>query len=429
MHALILVFDGLLLLRQHALSTTLRRRTKRIIGGRSIFIRDGLPANMTSKRLRAILSKAFPDSITEVTVIQDLRKVHSILHLRRELSDKLDRMRDLDARYEHGALSWNLLLCPGSILVPSPSDICYSYATCRPCRYMYRHEQISQYCCPSHTETARPARYSSVKSTREIIDPKTASDIQSLDDELDFFPEEAIELYINRKCMGAAFVVFSTTAARNEFISLVREHTILGWMVNRAEDLSDCVRLGHTQEKVPASATGELAPHLSKLVLNSAPEPDDIIWTNLEYRPFSLFRIIAFILRQVMTLLLLLIFSSPTAVLVYIKLDSTSDIYHGLDDKHSPFTTLIATYLPSLLLVRAKLLFPDCCNVINRSYFLFECFQIAVNWFLLAFLFYLTMLAPSFSESRRMKSFLVKGFTYLVLVRLMRNHLQYFDGG
>lgn len=43
--------------------------------------------------------------------------------------------------------------------------------------------------------------------------------------------------------------------------------------------------------------------------------------------------------------------------------------------------------------------------------------QIAVNWLLLAFLYYVTMTEPTISESRRTNIFLVKGFVYLVLVR------------
>jgi hypothetical protein len=57
-----------------------------------------------------------------------------------------------------------------------------------------------------------------------------------------------------------------------------------------------------------------------------------------------------------MTLALLLLFSTPTAVLVYIRLDATSDIYSKLEHRHSLVMTLAAAYLPSLLLVNARVL-------------------------------------------------------------------------
>lgn len=338
---------------------------------------------MTSKKLRAILSEYFPAGIDEVAVIDDLTQVHAILHRRRELSDELERMRLLDANYEHGTLSWNLLLCPGSVLVPSPIEVVSSYLCCKPCRYAWRHEQVSRCLCPKHKRNLRP-HYSSVKSDREILDPRARSAIQSLDEELDFFPEEAIRVYNNKKCIGAAFIVFESTAKRNEFVRLVNAHSFVGRVYNALEScslssrdeaaglsagdapgverhaeneataLSSTSSTRTTSKSKNPSATNELAPHLSKLVLESAPEPDDVIWTNLEYRPYSLSGVIGFLLRQVATVAMLLLFSSPTAVLVYVKLDSDSVMYDELASRHSFLATLLVSYLPSLLLVRCS---------------------------------------------------------------------------
>ena len=87
-------------------------------------------------------------------------------------------------------------------------------------------------------------------------------------------------------------------------------------------------------------------------MLASAPEPDDIIWKNLPYRPLAVCDVARALARQLAALVLLLLFSTPTAVLVYIKLDSTSGVYNRLYAEHSTLVTLVATYLPSLLLVR-----------------------------------------------------------------------------
>lgn len=421
----------LFVLRQSQLASTLQKRTKRIVGARSLLVHHGLPPSFNSKKLRASLKEYFPTGIDEVTVIDDLTQVHAILHHRRELSDELERMRMLDANYEHGTMSWNLLCCPGSVLVPSPTDVLASYLCCKPCRYACRHEQVTKCLCPGKWRRRMPAYYSSVKSDREILDPRARSAIESLDEQLDFFPEEAIRVYNARQCMGAAFIVFESPAKRHEFVRLVNSHSLTGKVLNamhscslthqpvvdsnNVDDEHDAVERGLHQPKM----SNELAPYLSKLVLESAPEPDDIIWMNLKYRPYSFTGIVGFLLRQITTVSLLLLFSSPTAVLVYVKLDSNSAFYLDLEARHSFLVTLVVSYLPSLLLVSLS----GCWDleIGCDSEFLTKlqcvCVQITVNWILLAFLYYVTMTEPSISDSRRTKIFLVKGFIYLVLVR------------
>lgn len=330
-----------------------------------------------------MLNECFPDGIDEVTVIDDLTQVHSILHRRSELSSELERMRQLDANYEHGTMSWNLLLCPGSVLLPSPVDVVSSYVCCKPCRYAWRHEQVSRCLCSTDRQTRLRPHYSSMKSDREILDPRARHAIQSLDEELDFFPEEAIRVYNNRQCLGAAFIIFDSTATRNAFVRLVHAHSCIGRVYNalescslsskrddvRSHSASSAAESGIENEATALSPTAtttavtttracssaaphELVPYLPKLVLESAPEPDDIIWTNLEYRPYSFTGVVGFLLRQVATVALLLLFSSPTAVLVYVKLDSDSALYDELASRHSFLATLLVSYLPSLLLVR-----------------------------------------------------------------------------
>lgn len=342
--------------RQSQLASTLQKRTKRIVGARSLLIHHGLPPSFTSKKLRAVLREYFPVGIDEVTVIDDLTEVHAILHRRRALADALERTRLLDAAFEHGTMSWNLLLCPGSVLVPSPLDVLESYLCCKPCQYVWRHEQVSDCVCPAHRRRLRP-HYSSVKSDREILDPRARSTIQSLDEQLDFFPEDAIRVYNQRQCMGAAFIVFESTAKRHAFVRLVNAHSCFGRVMN-ALDSCTWTPQGSTEDAAseptaPTSAdTSDLAPYLSQLVLESAPEPDDIIWENLKYRPYSVAGVVGFLARQVTTIALLLLFSTPTAVLVYVKLDSSSAFYKDLEAHHTFVVTLLVSYLPSLLLVR-----------------------------------------------------------------------------
>ncbi|POM64036.1 Vacuolar protein sorting-associated protein, partial [Phytophthora palmivora] len=205
--------------------------------------------------------------------------------------------------------------------------------------------------------------------------------------------KDALEEFGKRKCMGAAFVIFDSTATRNAFVRNIRSHTCIGRLINTAESFS---RRGFRERplaslrKPERFMSEELAPVLRNVVLRSAPEPDDVIWQSLAYRSYTVRRVIVFWFRQLATLVLLLLFSTPTAVLMFIKLDSNSDVYRGLNKRNTFLLTMVASYLPSLLLI-------------------------AVNWCLLAFLYHLTMSEPSFSHSRRVKSFLVKGFTYLVV--------------
>ncbi|RHY99291.1 hypothetical protein DYB37_011736, partial [Aphanomyces astaci] len=108
------------------------------------------------------------------------------------------------------------------------------------------------------------------------------------------------------------------------------------------------------------------------------------------YQPQSAKRVCMFVFYQLATVVIMILFSTPTAVLIYVKLDTHSAVY-AIYDISSVLAKFITAYLPSLLLI-------------------------TVNWCLLTSLFYLTTVEPWLSESERMKSFLNKGFSYLLLV-------------
>ncbi|KAG2786840.1 hypothetical protein PC116_g9691 [Phytophthora cactorum] len=404
-----------LLRRQHEVASTLRRRAKHIVGARSIFIQHGLPLDTTHTSLLEALRTAMPSqgSVHEITVLRDLSAVHELLDRRKVLSEKLSRILAFDVAYENGTLSYNLLCCPGSVMAPEPLEVAWWHLRCKPGRYIYRHDKMTECCCycctcccPKHSPRAKVKRgsrsdsqfetmYESLvdENTVQAYDRTAARQIFALREELDFFPEDALEEFGKRKCMGAAFVIFDSTATRNAFVRNVRGQTCIGRLINTAESLSHRgfrERPLASLRKPERSMSDELAPMLRDVVLKSAPEPDDVIWQSLAYRPYTVRRVVVFWLRQVATLALLLLFSTPTAVLMFIKLDSLSYVYRGFNRRNTFLLTMVASYLPSLLLI-------------------------AVNWCLLAFLYHLTMSEPSFSHSRRVKSFLVKGFTYLVV--------------
>lgn len=317
--------------------------------------------------------------VHEITVLRDLRAVHELLQRRRILSEKLSRILALDEAYETGTLSYNLLCCPGSVMAPEPLEVAWWHLRCKPGRYIYRHGKVTECCCycctcccPKHSPKAVKVKRGSRSDSQfetlydslvddsavEAYDRTAARQVFALREELDFFPEDALEEFGKRKCMGAAFVIFDSTATRNAFVRNVRGQTCIGRVVNTAESLS---RRGFRERPLaslrkPERAMSEqLAPVLQNVVLKSAPEPDDVIWQSLEYRPYTVRRIIVFLLRQLATLGLLLLFSTPTAVLMFIKLDSNSDVYRGLDRRNTVLLTMVASYLPSLLLVSKEL--------------------------------------------------------------------------
>ncbi|GMF20593.1 unnamed protein product [Phytophthora fragariaefolia] len=423
-----------LLTRQHEVASALRKRAKHIVGGRSIFIQHRLPLDTTQSSLLEALQTAIPPqgSVHEVTVLRDLRAVHELLQRRRILSEKLSRIQAFDEAYENGTLSYNLLCCPGSVMVPQPLEVAWWHLRCKPERYIYRHQKVTECCCycctcccprhsPRDTKVKRDSRSDSQFETmyESLVDDDTAEArrVFALREELDFFPEDAFEEFAKRKCMGAAFVIFDSTTTRNAFVRNVRGQTCIGRVINTAESFQ---RRGFRERplaslrKPEASMSEQLAPVLRNVILQSAPEPDDVIWQSLAYRPYTFRRAVTFMARQIATLGMLLLFSTPTAVLMFIKLDSNSDVYRGLNRRNTVILSMVASYLPPLLLVRKV-----SCRSSNLllSHDKCICWQIAVNWCLLAFLFHLTMSEPSISHSRRVKSFLVKGFTYLVVVR------------
>lgn len=329
--------------------------------------------------------------------------MHELLQRRRVLSEKLSRILTFDEAYENGTLSYNLLCCPGSVMAPEPLEVAWWHLRCKPGRYIYRHEKVSECCCycctcccPRHSPRAGKVKrgsrsdsqfetlYESLvdDNTVEAYDRSAARRIFALREELDFFPEDALDEFGKRKCMGAAFVIFDSTATRNAFVRNVRGQTCIGRVINTAESFQ---RRGFRErplaslKKPEASVTEQLAPVLRNVILKSAPEPDDVIWQSLAYRPYTIRRSVAFMSRQIATLVLLLLFSTPTAVLMFIKLDSSSDVYRGLNRRNTMLLAMVASYLPSLLLVSKVLRYGwtlVCFLIIIILSFLVDCSEL-----------------------------------------------------
>ncbi|CAK4113720.1 unnamed protein product [Aphanomyces euteiches] len=162
-------------------------------------------------------------------------------------------------------------------------------------------------------------------------------------------------------------------------LALLRREVSFPWDVMSHRNLKDL-------EEQPVDTT-----LLKGLAVRTAPEPDDINWQNLTYKPRSWKRFFTFFFYQCVTVLILCLFSTPTAVLIYMKLDNNSAMYSFISQNtDSIVAKFLSSYLPSLLLI-------------------------SVNWCLLTSLFYMSIFEPWISESERMQSFLKKGFAYLLL--------------
>jgi hypothetical protein len=231
--------------KQIFINALLRKRTKRIIGGRSVLIHHGLCSNMTNKKLYRILNELFQSMsktnqnccIEQVCVLYDLKKLHQILKKRRILMENKKRKQKIDILYQTGKLSQNLLWLPGKILVPSFKEMFWNYFYCKPFRYIYQHHDDSSflccYCCRSSSSSSssstttttssstRKENYCTVSEQKTVSPPSSPSlsspQLNDLDDdlekekeqyeELDYFPEDALEIY---QCNGAAFVIFDS---------------------------------------------------------------------------------------------------------------------------------------------------------------------------------------------------------------------------
>nr|CCA18165.1 conserved hypothetical protein [Albugo laibachii Nc14] len=350
--AFVLVF----LARQRSIMEALETQTKGVLGDKSVLIRSGLPSTTDALHLTRFLRNHFQEHrIREVKIVHDLHNVHSVLAHRRRQMERSRRLEGLHAKYQSGDLSWNLVLCPGPMSFPSISEIIWPYTKCLP--------------CANALQKRRPDSFKSEKYCERL-----QMEMKELEKELEIFPEDV--LYRYGECSGAAFIVFDSKITRNRFLRLTQSpFSCPNWIAKRS------------------FASLENKELLSQLCVTIAPEPHDVLWPNLSHRPNIFKSFVDSFLRQIAMFLILLVFSTPTNVLVYLRVDANSQIYSKLYAQQSQILAFAATYLPSL-------------------------FLILVNWLLLTILYYLSMTQVDCSESRRIQSLIVKGFVYLSSILL-----------
>ncbi|KDO22686.1 hypothetical protein SPRG_11000 [Saprolegnia parasitica CBS 223.65] len=360
-----------------------------LIGPRSVFVQAGLPLDVTRHELRQWFLADYPEDIDQVYVVADLSRVYTVLEQRMRWRNDLQRLETVYMSPSSLPLSPWLRYCPGGACCPSPADIWFDYLARRPCQ-SHAHVASRPLREPLLSENmSTPKDAVTDDDETEMVPPRIVAKVAALRAQLAAVPEDILSNYARRTGTGAAFVVFNSNRARDQFLDRFRQ---------TQAPLSQCVastaatlcRRRPRRATVDSSGPSRLARHLSDLVVHPAPEPHDLKWAKMTYRPHSLRRFCQFGLYHALTIVLLLLFSTPASVLLYFNLQPGSDVYGRVLTSDSLITGFLHTYLPTLFLV-------------------------CVNWVLLTVLFYVSFLEPWFTESRRMRSFLSKGFAYLFL--------------
>ncbi|OQR88931.1 hypothetical protein THRCLA_10019 [Thraustotheca clavata] len=363
-----------------------------LLGPRSVFIQSGLPMNLSTHELYKWFDNDYPEEIDQVTVVHDLSHLYKVLGTRMALRNEFHRL--LHIYGSNAPISKWMLWCPGNSCLPSPKDIYYDYLDRIPCTR-------------SITMLQEPLiqSYSEIDWEGNELPPRVHVRLVELQNQLEAIPEDILESYQHRSGTGAAFIVFKSVGTRNLFLERYQKtKSTLSQCISSTDAtfyrISRAIRrrISHRRLTIaseePQDSSSRLQKYLKRLVIHEAPEPHDIKWSKMIYRPQSLKRYCKFFLYIVLSVFLLLLFSTPASVLLYFNLQPGSPVYTNLLSQDTVLTGFIHTYLPTLLLV-------------------------TVNWLLLTILFYVSFMEPWFTESRRMRSFLTKGFSYLFLSSIL----------
>ncbi|KAH9115810.1 hypothetical protein AeMF1_010189 [Aphanomyces euteiches] len=349
-----------------------------LLGPRSVYIKAGLPEHVTNCQLGALLMEEFPQMIDTVKVVEDLSDVYHSLEQRKALCNEELRLKHIYGAKKSGAC---LVWC---------SDVTYALmgATFDCTSIVPQRSKNIAHNLPIETcalcnadEATLPLR---VRHRLFIIREKLEFYTQ-------IFMSNLIQL---KRTPCSAFVVFRSPQAKYTFLDLYTQSS-----TNFKDHLDAfCFSLSrmcqtnadhlHALNHSPNSY--ELKNVLKHLVVEFAPEPDDICWTHMASRVDLKSRAISIGFYQLITWVVLLVFSTPAAVLLYVNLDPSSPIYAQLLKDDSVATGFVRLYLPTLLLV-------------------------IVNSLLLTILWYISCFEPWLTETKRMRSLLYKSFPYILM--------------
>ena len=360
--------------------------TKSLVGPRTCFIASGIPPNIANNRewktvLRTItnMDSYEDDCIEEAVLLPLIGSLYPLLTERVDWMDEYERLQTMIVRRHAGELSTCLRICPGSFFVPTLSHISSVFRSgyvFPPRRNNLRREGMSS------------IEYHALDDAIDFMTPYESKRLHYLHHQLNRFHFEKNQFTENLCHTGAGFVKFRTVAKKESFLvqlKKLQKENITRNNISLEEERTMIDNI-YSSSSLSTNSTKYL---LRNWKCKSAPEPDDIRWPHWQLGPLSLRRLCILGLYQVASIIIVLIFSTPTALLNFFHLDTNSSIYAWLKEG-SGLLLVIATYLPPLLLILG-------------------------NFLILTILFYISEFEPWKTESGRMKSFMRKGFSYLIL--------------
>ncbi|RHY33903.1 hypothetical protein DYB32_003865 [Aphanomyces invadans] len=384
---------------QYVLLSKLRLQDSTLVGPRSVFIQAGLPHYITSRMLHMHLAHHYtPHDVDTVRVVDDLSQVYQILGRRMALRNEASRLVHIYGT--NSPLPWFLQWCPGTSCMPSVLDMAYDYAACLPCKRTLKHRDT-----PVNNDKQAALVDMEHEIDQALRGGVHSGDFESLDTAV---PPPRIQRRLEQIHQEAKLAFLEQFLATQTATTKLKAQVDASFFRVR-DTMRQRRQRSPSDYLVDSSHPSPLLTYLPNLLLQPAPEPGDIRWANLVImcasvwmyptfellgqisRPRSLRRAMVLVFYQGITMTILLLFSTPASVLLYINLDPSSPLYTKLLEDNSIVTGFLRTYVPTLLLV-------------------------SVNALLLVALFYLSIFEPWLTETKRMRSLLVKSFVYLVLV-------------
>ena len=113
-------------------------------------------------------------------MVYDLSRVYQIIDKRRILRNEYIRLTKYYVAEKNGTLQSCLVFCPGGNCVPSISDLCHSYALCKPCRILIRRRNRSS----SESDLLCEDYMNDDSYT-----PRTRKKLRDINEELEAFPK------------------------------------------------------------------------------------------------------------------------------------------------------------------------------------------------------------------------------------------------
>eukprot|EP00937_MAST-01D_sp_MAST-1D-sp2_P007542 g7542.t1 len=395
-----------------------------IVSQHSIFITDGPPPSATGDRLECHLRHLFPSDVLHAVTVPQLGSYLTQYNKYDEKLRGLERANALKRHDSSGTIPICVRVCPGDACCASPGDIIRVY--CGWCCGRQRIEDAPD----RNTAAASKAEASSLLGRKSIIDA------QRLEVELETAHRAVTIAREDLVCNGRALVTFRTRAARQKCINLLpyrgdrmlkllqQGKSLTGARAARTSILNDNLRVAADEAGVqdPEEIIEEARQlRMMDWEIQPAVEPSDIDWHNISR--LQRWRVPLFLTVNFLVILLVLVLSSPVAVISAMKQMSFSWTFGSPDNPHPPQQDeeqASSSPLPGFLNRLLKQVGKMDPNVEALLFqFLPPLYLVIVNYLLMMTLFYAARIEPHFTETGKMLSTMKKSFSYLLFSSLI----------